>query len=179
MHRRQPLPRLWLMTDQRQGEGLWKALDRLPAGAGIVFRHYSLPEAERLQLFKQVQGIARNSGCLLMLAGPPALAGQWGADGSHGWEGAGQSDLLTSLSVHDADEMKVANRLKPDFVFVSPVFETGSHPGMPTLGIQGLSALAALATMPVIALGGINEERSRMLTASNIYGWAAIDAWSC
>ena len=28
MPRRQPLPRLWLMTDERQSEGLWEALDR-------------------------------------------------------------------------------------------------------------------------------------------------------
>jgi thiamine-phosphate pyrophosphorylase len=113
-----------------------------------------------------------------MLAGPPALAADWGADGSHGWEGSEQSDLLTSLSVHDAEEMGAANRLKPDFAFVSPVFATRSHPGRPALGVEGLNALAALATIPVIALGGMNEERARMLTGTNIYGWAAIDAWS-
>ena len=31
MRRRQPLPRLWMMTDERQGDALWEALDRLPA----------------------------------------------------------------------------------------------------------------------------------------------------
>jgi thiamine-phosphate pyrophosphorylase len=113
-----------------------------------------------------------------MLAGSPALAADWGADGSHGWEGAGRSHLLTSLSVHDAEEMSAANRLKPDLAFVSPVFETQSHPGNPSLGIEGLSKLAALATMPVVALGGMNEERARMLAHPNIHGWAAIDAWS-
>jgi thiamine-phosphate pyrophosphorylase len=178
MHRRHPLPRLWLMTHERQGEGLWRALERIPKGSGLVFRHYSLPGAERRQLFERVRGIAGSRGLSLMLAGPPALAVEWGADGRHGWEGAGQSDLLTSVSVHDAEEMRAANRLKPDLVFVSPVFETQSHPGKPTLGVEGLSALAALATMPVVALGGMNEERARMLANPNIHGWAAIDAWS-
>jgi thiamine-phosphate pyrophosphorylase len=178
MHRRQPLPRLWLMTDERQGEALWRALEKLPRGSGVVFRHYSLPEAERRELFLQVQGISRSRDCILMVGGPPALAADWGADGSHGWGGAGRSHLLTSLSVHDAEEMRAANRLKPDLAFVSPVFETQSHPGKSSLGIEGLSALAALATMPVIALGGMNEERARLLTQPNIYGWAAIDAWS-
>src|SRR5439155_26981070 len=42
MHARHPLPRLWLMTDERQGDGLWAALERMPRGAGVVFRHYSL-----------------------------------------------------------------------------------------------------------------------------------------
>ena len=178
MHRRQPLPRLWLMTDERQGEGLWRALEKLPRGSGIVFRHYSLLEAERRQLFERVRGAAESRGLVLVLAGPPALAADWGADGSHGWEGAGQSTLSTSLSVHDAAEMRAANRLKPDLVFVSPVFETRSHPGNPSLGIEGLNALAELATMPVVALGGMNEERARMLTHPNIHGWAAVDAWS-
>ena len=35
MKRRQPLPRVWLMTDERQGDGLWGALERLPRGAGM------------------------------------------------------------------------------------------------------------------------------------------------
>ena len=57
MNRRQPhpprlwhpkrLPRLWMMTDERQGDALWSALERLPRGAGVVFRHYSLPAAAR------------------------------------------------------------------------------------------------------------------------------------
>ena len=178
MHRRQPLPRLWLMTDERQGEGLFPALERLPAGAGIVFRHYSLPEAERLRLFQRVQGIARSKGCVLMLAGPPLLPTLWGADGSHGWEGPAEPNLLKSVSVRDLEEMEAANRLKADLVFVSPVFMTRSHPGKKPLGPEGLSALAARATMPVIALGGMNDERARTLTGTNIYGWAAIDAWS-
>lgn len=174
MHRRQPLPRLWLMTDERQGEGLFAALERLPDGAGIVFRHYSLPEAERLRLFQKVRSTARSKGCVLMLAGSPPLAARWGADGSHGWEGAGVPDLLRSLSVHDMEEMEAANRLKPDFVFVSPVFETRSHPGEPPLGLEGLGALARQATMPVIALGGMSRGRARTLP-SFVHGWAAID----
>ena len=59
MPSRQPVPRLWLMTDERLGDGLHDAVARLPAGAGIVFRHYSLPEEGRRALFEQVQQAAR------------------------------------------------------------------------------------------------------------------------
>ena len=55
MPRRQPLPRLWLMTDERQGEGLWAALERLPKGAGVVFRHYGLRPSERRKLFERIR----------------------------------------------------------------------------------------------------------------------------
>ncbi len=42
-------PRTWLMTDERLGIRLWEAIDRLPKDSGIVFRHYALARAERLQ----------------------------------------------------------------------------------------------------------------------------------
>ena len=39
--RQRPWPRAWLMTDERMGERLWEAIDRLPVKhSGIVFRHY-------------------------------------------------------------------------------------------------------------------------------------------
>src|SRR3569623_1397251 len=72
MQRRQPLPRLWLMTDERQGEALWAALEKLPRGAGIVFRHYGLPAKERRRLFARVHAIARTKRLLLLAARLPS-----------------------------------------------------------------------------------------------------------
>src|SRR3546814_6089912 len=66
--RRHP-PRLWLMTDERLGDSLWTALDNLPPGAGIVFRHYRTPLAERRRLFAGVQAIADRRGLVLVRAG--------------------------------------------------------------------------------------------------------------
>ena len=77
----QPLPRLWLMTDERLGERLADAVARVPDDAGIVFRHYRLGETDRRALFDAVR--AAHPG-LLLLAGSPQLAATWGADGSHG-----------------------------------------------------------------------------------------------
>jgi thiamine-phosphate pyrophosphorylase len=74
MHRRQPLPRLWLMTDERQGEALWRAVDRLPRGSGIVFRHYSLPPRERSALLARLRRRAMKRGLMLVLAGDPIAA---------------------------------------------------------------------------------------------------------
>src|SRR3546814_6183797 len=71
--RRHP-PRLWLMTDERLGDSLWTALDNLPPGAGIVFRHYRTPLAERRRLFAGVQAIADRRGLVLVRAGADRLA---------------------------------------------------------------------------------------------------------
>ena len=52
--RQQTWPRMWLMTDERLGDQLWDAIDRLPEGAaGILFRHYSLAWKPGSQLGKR------------------------------------------------------------------------------------------------------------------------------
>ena len=168
---RQPLPRLWLMTDERLP--LLAALHRLPAGGGIVFRHYSLAEAERRALFDEVQGIARQRRQVLLLAGPAAQAEAWGADGSHG-RGPGYG--LHSAPVHDLAEIRAAERDGTDLLFLSPVFATRSHPGAQPLGPSGFNRLARRTDLPVIALGGMNALRARRLREA--YGWAGITAWS-
>jgi thiamine-phosphate pyrophosphorylase len=168
MHRRQPLPRLWLMTDERQGERLWTALERLPRGAGIVFRHYGVPPEERLLLFERVRRIARQRGQILLIGGEPLA----GADGVHGRRGGG----LRSFPAHNLRELKAAERKGAHLVFLSPVFPTRSHPGARTLGPNRFALIARQAKVPVIGLGGMNEKRARTLRGA--YGWAGIDAWS-
>ena len=177
MHRRQPLPRLWMMTDERQGDELWPALQRLPRGAGIVFRHYGLSPSERRTLFKRVRGIADRKRLVLLLAGAPRLARAWGADGSHGRGPQPREKLLRSASVHSFAELRTAERNGAGFVFLSPVFATRSHPGANPLGRIRASAIAARTRLPVLALGGMDARRARALSGMKFYGWAAIDAW--
>lgn len=173
----QPLPRLWMMTDERQGEALLPALARLPEAAGIVFRHYSLPPAQRRALFDAVRTAAGSR--LLLLAGPAQEALAWGADGSHGRGGVGHEEArgLRTAPVHDAAELRAAEAAGASLVFVSPVFATRSHPGAATLGVRGFLALAQSTALPAVALGGMDATRGAALMAEGAYGWAAIDAW--
>lgn len=182
MNRRQPhpkrVPRLWMMTDERQGDALWPALERLPRGAGLVFRHYSLPWAARRALFRKVHAVARRRGLRLLLAGTPHLAAAWGADGSHGRHDARRSIGLPSAPVHDLREIRAAERAGARLLFLSPAFETRSHPHAAPLGPLRFARLAQQTALPVIALGGMSAARARRLGASGLYGWAAIDAWT-
>lgn len=168
MRRRHPLPRLWLMTDERQGESLWQALERLPNRSGVVFRHYSLERPRRRELFERVKTLARQRQLTLLAAGAPLP----GADGVHGRRGAG---LMTG-SAHNLRELRAAERAGVDLVFLSPVFATRSHPRAEPLGPGRFALLAHQAKVPVIALGGMDDEKAR--TLGGAYGWAAIDAWT-
>jgi thiamine-phosphate pyrophosphorylase len=169
MPARQPLPRLWLMTDERQGDGLFAAIARLPDGAGIVFRHYSLEEVARRDLFEQVKAAAPGP---VLLAGPAAQGRAWGADGSHG-RGKG----MLSAPVHSLVEIRAAERGGAAFVFLSPAYPTPSHPERRPLGLARFAWLARRTSLPVIALGGMNPVRGRRLASFGAYGWAGIDAW--
>lgn len=173
MSPRQSLPRIWLVTDERQGDGLLPAVARLPREAGILFRHYSLAEAERRALFDTVRGVTSGTRPLL-LAGPARLAEAWGADGWHGW---GDGEGLRSASVHDLAEIRRAEEQGADLLFLAPVYPTRSHPGAPALGVERFAALAAITKLPVIALGGVAPDNAEELRSRGAYGWAAVDAW--
>lgn len=166
-------PRLWLMTDERMGEGLWQALERLPRGSGVVFRHYSLPLAERRALFARVAKVARRRGLVLLRAGEQRL-GIW-EDGTHGT--GRRVHGWYSRAAHSADEVVAGVQAGADLLFVSPVFATRSHPGAPALGPVRLGSLVRGVGVPVIALGGMDASRARRLRRLGVYGWAGIDAW--
>ncbi len=172
MPRRHPhpiaLPRRWLMTDERLGGALWQAIDALPRGSGIVFRHYATAPAARRALFERVSRVARRKGLKLVAAGPPL-----GARLRHGR----QRGAFTA-PVHSRVEAIAATRAGAALLFVSPVFATRSHPGAPALGRVRLGLMIRGLKLPVIALGGMDERRWRALRPLGVHGWAGIDAWA-
>jgi thiamine-phosphate pyrophosphorylase len=179
MPHRQPykkrlLPKIWLMTDPRLRDGLLAAVRKLPTGSGVVFRHYQTPASERPILFRQLQRICRQRGHVLVLAGPD----DWRADGVHGRSRFRPIQILT-MPVHSLHEIREAQRLRADLMFLSPLFATRSHPGARVLGLLQFSRLAKLAgPTKVIALGGMTRNKAHTITKRIAYGWAGIDAFT-
>jgi thiamine-phosphate pyrophosphorylase len=171
MRRRQPLPKIWLMTDPRGGDPV-AAVRRLPPRSGVIFRLYDA--SNRHALFCAVKAAAKGKGHVILLAGSPGQAHSWGADGAHD-RSARASKGLRSVAVHNAREATLARRVQADLIFVSPVFATQSHPGAAPLGRTGFARLAR--GQRAIALGGMNTRRFRSLVALKPYGWAGIDAF--
>jgi thiamine-phosphate pyrophosphorylase len=170
LRRHPPIPKIWLMTDERLGEELWRAIERLPRGGGIVFRHYATPAAERRMLFRRVVRLARARGLIVVRAGERCGFGEKGTHGP-----ARRTGGLRTLPAHSRAEAMAAIRLGADAVFVSPVFATDSHPRAPSLGRKGARRIAQGLPVRAIALGGMNARRFRGL--HEFYGWAAIGAW--
>lgn len=172
-----PLPELWLVSDARNDAGLEGALRRLPRGSGFVYRHYHLPEAERMARWHALLRIARARGHLAILADSALTAREWGADGLYGAPRAlyPASRLVTLATAHSLREIGEANRVRATAVMLSPAFPTRSHPGAKALGAARFRLLARQARVPVIALGGMTARTARRLRWSR---WAAIDGLS-
>lgn len=177
MPARQPLPHLWLLSDERNDGALEGALRRLPRGSGFIYRHYHLPPAERVARWYDLMAIAKARGHVRVLADSALTALEWGADGVYGAPRAlyPRRDLLTLATAHDLREIGFANRLGADAVLLSPAFPTRSHPGTSALGALRFRLLAAHAQMPVIALGGMTQTTASRLQWPR---WAAIDGLS-
>jgi thiamine-phosphate pyrophosphorylase len=170
MPTRQTLPRQWLMTDERLGQALGRAIERVPRGGGVVLRHHRSDAA----LGERVAALCRERGLMLAVAGDVGLARHLAAHMVHNPAGDA-GDLLVSRSVHSAQEALAARGA--DLLFVSPLFPSVSHPDRAALGLAGALALAQLAGVPAIALGGMNQARGEEAMAAGFLGWAAIDAW--
>ncbi len=176
----QTLPDLWLFSDERNDAMLAQALADLPEKSGFVFRHYHLSAEMRAQRFETLAKIARKCGHLIAVSGQilDDLQGclndpQGCLDAVYGRRPAQIAPhLLYLATAHNEAEITAANLAQADAVFVSPVFPTRSHPDSPTLGATRFHELAAQATMPVIALGGMTKARAIELGHSR---WGAID----
>ena len=175
--RQKDWPREWLMTDERMGDRLWTAIDRLPIKhSGIVFRHYATPPDIRATLARRVADICHRRSLTLAIAADEELARRLGADLIHNPPDP-PLDLLFSRSVHSMEEAEAAARDGAALVFVSPVRPTRSHEGRKPLGKPLALRIAKAAGVPAIALGGMTARNAHGLLRDGFYGWAGIDAW--
>lgn len=161
------------MTDERMGEALWAALERLPRGAGVIFRHYSLPIAARRALFAAILRVAKRRRLVLVRAGATPMHGEQGVHG----RSVKRTRGLRSWPAHDLREVVAGHRMGADAIFISPVFPTRSHAGQRALGVVRAAHLARAADGRAIALGGLNAATMRKLSGAGFVGWGAIDAW--
>lgn len=112
-----------------------------------------------------------------------------GADGVH--LGAGDADPATArarlgadaivgVTVHDLDEAARAEGGPADYAGVGAVFGTSSKGArVGALGLDGLRAVAARLTLPVIAIGGIGPAEVASAIAAGAKGIAVLSSVAC
>lgn len=81
---------------------------------------------------------------------------------------------LVGRSVHSIEGARQAEREGADFVIFGPVWKSASHPSSPAVGLAALEQVARSVHIPVLAIGGLTEERIAECHAAGAAGYAAI-----
>jgi thiazole tautomerase (transcriptional regulator TenI) len=85
--------------------------------------------------------------------------------------------LLIGVSRHDVQGLRAS--AGADFALLGPVFPTSSKPQQQGIGLSGLQAVLAHASLPVLALGGIHGSRIEACLRAGAHGVALLSAvWS-
>ncbi|MHB8589054.1 MAG: thiamine phosphate synthase [Candidatus Dormibacteraceae bacterium] len=85
---------------------------------------------------------------------------------------------LVGRSVHSIAAAQQAQREGADFVIFGPVWQSASHPGSKPVGLAALEHVVRAVRIPVLAIGGVTEERIAECHAAGAAGYAAIGMFS-
>jgi thiamine-phosphate pyrophosphorylase len=86
-------------------------------------------------------------------------------------------DKVIGLSTHNAEQVKEADKLRPDYIGFGPIFKPGSKLDHdPLVGVPGLRAVRSLTTLPIFAIGGIQAEQTGEVIRAGANGVAVISA---
>jgi thiamine-phosphate diphosphorylase len=81
---------------------------------------------------------------------------------------------LVGRSVHSIAGAKLAESDGADFVIFGPVWASASHPGATPAGLVALELVTRVIRIPVLAIGGVTEERIAEVHGAGAAGYAAI-----
>ena len=159
-------------------------LDRaLSKGVSLLqLRARHLSDIEYKALIPDVLQHCRQAHARLLLNAEPELAKAFGAAGVHLTSERLMAlstrplddTYLVAASCHTPQQLEHAVNLGLDFVVVSPVQTTSSHPGARPLGFTGLRELTERASIPVYALGGMQVADLTTVFQCGAQGIAAI-----
>ena len=81
---------------------------------------------------------------------------------------------LVGRSTHSREAARAAEAEGADWVLFGPVFQSRSHLGQEGQGLARLAEVCAAVKIPVIAIGGMDEERALAARRAGARGFAAI-----
>jgi thiamine-phosphate pyrophosphorylase len=142
----------------------------------IQLRMKDTPLDEILATAEKLRPIASGTRSRFIINDHPAIAAKVNADGVH----LGQEDLsfseartivgpdaIIGLSTHSPAQTIAACGLRPDYIGIGPVFPTPTKTKAdPAIGIEGMKTMIAAATVPHVAIGGIDLTNLRDVLAA-------------
>lgn len=183
-------PRLYLVTDRAgtTGRDLLDVVERALVGGvdAVQLREKDLSLPRLRELAVALLAICRRQGARLFVNDRVDLAVSIEAHGVH-LPGSSfrvedvrhhfGSCLAIGVSTHHAEEIFAAERAGADFAVFGPVFETPSkRPYGEPQGLERLREAVSTASLPVLAIGGINASNVGAVRSTGATGIAVIRA---
>jgi len=193
---------LVLRKEKRQRvSGLYLVLDRpflkgrdeveaaraaIKGGARVLqLRDRTGEKGEMLAVASKLRELCAREGVLFIVNDHLDLALATGADGLH----LGQTDLplkearrllpidsLLGLSCHSAEEAKAAEEAGADYVALGSIFPTTSKEKARVIGLETLARASKSISLPIVAIGGINQENVAQVLQAGAGAVAVISA---
>ena len=152
----------------------------------VQLREKDLSSVELYVLASEIREITMEKGANLIINDRVDIALAVDADGVHlGWKSLGIGlvrkmighDKLIGFSAHNLQEAKKAEDSGADYVTISPIFDTVYKDYfVEPLGTEKIGKIKEEIDIPVIALGGINENNVNGVLENGAYGIAVISA---
>lgn len=139
----------------------------------LQFRNKHLADGPFRDVAQEILArVRRHPGAALIINDRVAVAAEIGADGVH----VGPEDeppervrarlpdhFILGVSARTPDRAKAAERAGADYLGVGAVFPTASKADAETIGLEGLRTVMAATTLPVVAIGGIDQTNIRQV----------------
>ncbi len=179
---------LYAVTDRKwlkPGESLASAVEQAILGGVtmVQIREKDLDRKSFIDEAEQCLRVCRSYGIPMMINDDVSVASEIGADGVH----LGQDDMspkeasktfkgIIGVSAHSAAEAQKAYEDGADYIGCGAVFSTSTKSNTKALGIDGLKEITKVSKLPVVAIGGIDENNISLLKNTGICGVAIVSA---
>ncbi|USK58466.1 thiamine phosphate synthase [Peribacillus asahii] len=151
----------------------------------IQLREKNLPYEDFLKEAQQIKKITDAYNIPFVINDNVEVAIACAADGIH----IGQDDMdlstarnmigddkILGVSVQTVEQARLAEKSGADYVGVGAVFTTSTKLDATALPLRTLEAICQSVSIPVVAIGGINEKNILQLSGSGIDGVAVVSA---
>ncbi|MGD1330800.1 thiamine phosphate synthase [Vibrio harveyi] len=181
--------RLYLVTDDQQDLATLKRVVKKAVEGGVTMVQVREKHGDVRAFIERAQAvkdILKDTDVPLIINDRVDVALAVDADGVH----LGQSDMpaiiareligpnkILGLSIENEEQLAEADSLPIDYIGLSAIFATPTKTNTKKFwGIDGLKMALETTSLPIVAIGGINESNIPQLSATGVHGLALVSA---
>lgn len=181
--------KLYLVTDDQQDLATLEHVVEQAVAGGVTMVQVREKHGDVrafIERAQRVKAILKGTGVPLIINDRVDVALAVDADGLH----LGQSDMpatiarqliggnkILGLSIENEQQLEESNHLPIDYIGLSAIFATPTKTNTKKhWGVEGLKKALETTRLPIVGIGGINENNIPELMATGVHGLALVSA---